>query len=383
MVPTMACIVLVLMDGQEFCAITVTKLVITRIDAITAENVYRDPQTILVTINYSVIVPRLLLPMELSMLENTVKLPLKKSVIIPENIFVSIRVIATQIIRTYLPKNKRLFIVMKSFTEISNIVFSYLCIIRTLDANPCLCPDGFEGIHCEFKKGTVPDCTLDCQNDGVCVVGIHDPAEMDRMKHIWSKEDIDSHQRCLCKDGYGGPLCEASSEDCGGDACYHGGTCVETVITDTESGTSIKEFHCDCTTAGDGNNLYAGYYCQHPSTTFCSDVDENLFCTNKGTCKGDPLEGCDCPEGWTGFKCDYLDGNYFAEDDDDDDDYDDDDDDAYAAELCGVVYCFNNGKCVTTTIEQRDGTTTEEKKCDCSETFDGQHFFAGSSCQYK
>ena len=229
----------------------------------------------------------------------------------------------------------------------------------------------------------MPDCTLDCQNDGVCVVGIHDPAEMDRMKHIWSKEDIDSHQRCLCKDGYGGPLCEASSEDCGGDACYHGGTCVETVITDTESGTSIKEFHCDCTTAGDRNNLYAGYYCQHPSTTFCSDVDENLFCTNKGTCKDDPLEGCDCPEGWTGFKCDYLDGNYFAEDDDDDDDYDDDDDDAYAAELCGDVYCFNNGKCVTTTIEQRDGTTTEEKTCDCSETFDGQHFFAGSSCQYK
>ena len=106
MVPPMACIVLVLMDGQEFCAITVTKLVITRIDAITAENVYRDPQTILVTINYSVIVPRLLLPMELSMLENTVKLPLKKSVTIPENIFVSIRVIATQIIRTYLREKR-------------------------------------------------------------------------------------------------------------------------------------------------------------------------------------------------------------------------------------------------------------------------------------
>ena len=134
----------------------------------------------------------------------------------------------------------------------------YLELTRNEDASPCLCADGWEGFHCEFKTGTVPDCTLDCQNDGVCVVGVTSAAEMERMKHIWSKEEIDSHQRCLCLDGFDGPLCEVSSEDCGGNACYHGGTCVETATTDEVSGITKKSFHCDCTTAADDNNLYAG-----------------------------------------------------------------------------------------------------------------------------
>lgn len=178
-------------------------------------------------------------------------------------------------------------------------LFFILCYdISTYDATPCLCPDGWEGKHCEFKRGSVPACTLDCRNEGVCEIGIRTPAEAEQMHHIWSSNEIDEHMQCLCLDDYGGPLCEAHAEICGDDICYHGGTCVETEINN--SGVVTREYHCDCTTASDENShLFAGKYCQHESTQFCSETDENLFCTNGGTCNTeDPFQGCDCPDGW-------------------------------------------------------------------------------------
>jgi hypothetical protein len=149
-----------------------------------------------------------------------------------------------------------------------------------------------EGRHCEFKTGTVPECTLDCQNEGACAIGIQDPAEADKMHHIWSPAEIDEHMQCLCLDDFGGPLCEATAEDCGGDTCYHGGTCVETEINKS-NGVITKEFHCDCTTAAADDQLYAGKYCQHESTQFCSDTDENLFCTNGEFCDSSTIQ-CTC-----------------------------------------------------------------------------------------
>jgi len=242
----------------------------------------------------------------------------------------------------------------------------------TYDANPCICPNSWEGRHCEFKTGTVPDCTLDCKNDGLCVVGIRNPTDDKTMHHVWSQKEIDDHMQCLCTNDFGGPLCEASSEDCGGDACYHGGTCVETEFTNSD-GVTTQEFHCDCITAAGGDNVYAGKYCQYPSTKFCSDTDDNLFCTNGGTCSSDPLKGCDCPAGYKGFKCEYRDESHF----------DDEDDDGLGAEKCGDVYCFNNGECVTTRLTLSDGTVETQQSCDCSHTYDDVHYWAGSSCQYK
>lgn len=52
-------------------------------------------------------------------------------------------------------------------------------------------------------------------------------------------------------------------------------------------------------------------------------------------------------------------------------------------EKCGDVYCFNNGQCITTEITLSDGTMETQDRCDCSHTFDGKHYWAGSSCQYK
>eukprot|EP00526_Cylindrotheca_closterium_P003340 CAMPEP_0113661244 /NCGR_PEP_ID=MMETSP0017_2-20120614/33324_1 /TAXON_ID=2856 /ORGANISM="Cylindrotheca closterium" /LENGTH=1467 /DNA_ID=CAMNT_0000575921 /DNA_START=83 /DNA_END=4486 /DNA_ORIENTATION=- /assembly_acc=CAM_ASM_000147 len=243
----------------------------------------------------------------------------------------------------------------------------------TYDPNPCICDDGWEGSHCEFKTGTVPDCTLDCKNDGQCVIGIRDPSEAKTMRHVWSQQDIDSHMQCLCTDDFGGPLCEASSENCGGDTCFHGGTCVETQFTNS-NGVTTQEYHCDCTTAADQDKLFAGKYCQYPSEKFCSDDNDNLFCTNGGTCSSDPTKGCDCPPGYKGFKCEYRDESYF-------------DAGANSAsdhfEKCGDVYCFNGSECVTTTLKLSDGSVETQQTCDCSHTFDGVHYWAGSSCQYK
>jgi len=234
------------------------------------------------------------------------------------------------------------------------------------DANPCTCEDGWEGFHCEFKMGTVPDCTLDCKNDGRCVVGIQDPAEAERMHHIWTKQEGDDHMRCLCSPDYGGPLCESSAEDCGGDACYHGGSCVETTIVD--NGVTTSEFHCDCTTAADNGKLYAGKYCEEESTSICSQTDENLFCTNDSKCKDNPLEGCECPEDYFGFKCEYQRDSYDKE---------------AEPEECGEYYCLNNGKCAETTITLSDGSVSTEKACDCSTAFDGEFHYGGSACQYQ
>jgi hypothetical protein len=88
-------------------------------------------------------------------------------------------------------------------------------------------------------------------------VGIQDPAEAERMQNLWSETDINDHMRCLCPPDYGGPLCEASAEDCGGDACYHGGTCVETIID--SFGVLASQFHCDCTTAAEEDKLFGKF----------------------------------------------------------------------------------------------------------------------------
>ena len=37
---------------------------------------------------------------------------------------------------------------------------------------PCDCGDDYEGPHCEFTKGRVPRCTLDCINGGQCRLGL-------------------------------------------------------------------------------------------------------------------------------------------------------------------------------------------------------------------
>jgi hypothetical protein len=238
-----------------------------------------------------------------------------------------------------------------------------------------LCPEGWEGFHCEFKTGQVPECTLACENDSVCVVGVLNPAEADKLHHIWDADEISDHMRCLCPPEFSGLLCQATTEDCGedGDQCYNGGTCVTT--STTKNSVTEIEYHCDCTTASDGNlDRFAGRFCESPSTAFCSDDDDNLFCVNGGSCGDDPVEGCNCPQDFDGFKCEFKskankphqDNNKNAD-----------------TEECGDLYCFNGGRCVQLDLVLEDGTQGTESMCDCSEAYDDTDLYAGSACHYK
>jgi len=253
------------------------------------------------------------------------------------------------------------------------------------DGIPCACPDGWEGFHCEFKRGTVPECALDCANGGLCVVGVRDPVEAEHFHHAWSQLDIASHQRCLCPPGYGGPTCESSSEECGedGDLCYHGGSCVETTIS--SGGTRTTDYHCDCTTAGDDDgNLFAGQFCQYVSSDICSATDDNLFCVNGGTCDDEnPTQGCYCPHGFDGFKCDILVDNTNSGNNNNNGGGNSNNEN-YEVERCGDVYCFNGGKCIEEVFTTEAGDHGKRDVCDCTDATDeAGDLFAGPSCQYK
>lgn len=250
------------------------------------------------------------------------------------------------------------------------------------DGIACLCEEGWGGFHCEFKENEVPQCTLECDNGGICEVGIRSSAEIELLRRIWSDEEIFNHMRCICPVGYGGPLCQAISEECGDNHCFHGGTCITT--TTTIHGESTTEYHCDCTTAGDHEgHRFAGDYCQEMSTSFCDENDDRLFCTNGGSChtSGDPTKPCECPEGFAGHKCEYdtrpstkQDTSLVVINDE-----------LSSSQPCGNVSCFNGAECISRAFVLEDGTQGTEKVCDCTTAHKPALYqaFAGEACQYK
>ncbi|KAG7356933.1 EGF-like domain containing protein [Nitzschia inconspicua] len=246
-------------------------------------------------------------------------------------------------------------------------------------SHPCVCDDGWSGFHCEFKEGTVPDCTLDCQNGGVCLVGVASLSEAEHMNHKWSLGDVEDHMRCACPPGVGGELCEAPAEECGDGICLHGGACVTTTHVD-QNGKHFTQHHCDCTAAGDNKgNFFAGKFCEHIATSMCSETDWNLFCTQGGECKINPIEGCRCPIGTAGYKCEFLLDNLHVETQDN---YDVGYDDPLATR-CGAGYCQNGGVCVIEEIISGNGTPEIKQTCDCSMSSINGVFFGGVFCQYR
>jgi hypothetical protein len=258
------------------------------------------------------------------------------------------------------------------------MIHFFLSSDRDSSAHPCLCEDGWTGFHCEFKQGEVPECTVNCQNGGVCLVGVASPSEAEHMNHKWSLEDAEDHMRCACPPGVGGEVCESPAELCGDDGiCLHGGTCVTTTQVN-QNGQSFTQHHCDCTKAGDDQgNFFAGKYCEHAATAMCSEIDWNLFCTQGGECKSNPIEGCKCPTGTAGYKCEFILENIQTET------QADDEEDDNLATRCGTGFCQNGGSCVIE--EVASGNVTQETKefCDCSTSFADGVFFGGDYCQYK
>ena len=288
-----------------------------------------------------------------------------------------------------------------------NVVFCIvvgvvICLCRN-DGPPCFCSDIYEGEHCEFRKGTVPECTLNCENGGHCVVGINDPDDADILYNLWgtgtdttTTADHETLQqkymRCVCPTGYGGRNCEApisdEGESCGNYHCLNGGKCVESTFTSDAVGSGSNgsggvetTYNCDCTTAGaDTGDKYSGRMCQYKATEYCTEFDDsntNLedgiygtsFCVNNGRCPSDPSLPCECSDEFSGFKCDYRIAHPKT---------------SQKPEPieCGEYMCYNGGKCIDSEHVSAEGTFLK-KMCDCSTAMTANDLFAGTNCQYK
>ena len=91
---------------------------------------------------------------------------------------------------------------------------------------------------------------------------------------------------------------------CGESFCLNGGSCISHVVN------GVTQYDCDCTSSYTDAASYAGSMCQYPATAYCTKsaggLNGNLFCVNHGQCKENPVNGCDCPNPYTGFSCEFL-----------------------------------------------------------------------------
>lgn len=170
----------------------------------------------------------------------------------------------------------------------------------------CDCPEGFAGFYCELVEAV--DCTLEC-NHGTCRLGAP-PGGSHAHAYWYDPAAADDYQYCECDAGWGGQMCDVQGEDCGTFTCLNGGSCYD------QYGKAMAD-RCDCIhVEGEGPNgetiYYDGRFCQFPSTVTCFEGefggdDQVFFCMNGGTCN-DPGEPCDCPEGYSGFSCEFIKG---------------------------------------------------------------------------
>jgi len=175
---------------------------------------------------------------------------------------------------------------------------------------PCDCPEGHRGAHCEYMRGSVPNCTLPCGEGtdgggvGSCRLGIKDFTNA-RYEDFWATHD-GNYQYCSCPDEWFGDSCEVPGIKCGKADCFNGGKCLESLNKNGQT-----TYACDCRDANYMGLNWSGQYCENSETSSC-DSDElqhangHLFCTNGGTCKdpSSPHLGCNCPSGYFGAACD-------------------------------------------------------------------------------
>ncbi|KAL0983680.1 hypothetical protein UPYG_G00131240 [Umbra pygmaea] len=126
----------------------------------------------------------------------------------------------------------------------------------------CDCQEGFRGTYCHEN---INDCEGNpCANGATCL-------------------DKVSLYQCICGDGWEGDHCEINIDDCSINPCRNGGTCRD-LVTD---------FFCDC------KNGWKGKTC-HSRESQCDEAT----CNNGGTChdEGDTFQ-CKCSPGWEGTTC--------------------------------------------------------------------------------
>jgi hypothetical protein len=246
---------------------------------------------------------------------------------------------------------------------------------RELKHLPCNCDEGYEGTHCEWEEGTMPECNLECENDGECVLGFKDYTTSSKATELTflQEKQIDM-MNCICPEGFTGVKCQVKvGEKCGDGVCYNGSICVE----------KNGDASCDCRTSDDEENIFMGKYCE-------TKVPCNLDCNGAGTCmignadfsdstpviKGEQMavpflhetnvdnQYCQCKPGYTGIDC------------------------SHTVESCNssnaegsLFKCFHDAECV---VGLPDQLGNEQYHCDCTTTKHHQSKkYAGPFCQYE
>ncbi|XP_064420850.1 protein jagged-2b isoform X2 [Latimeria chalumnae] len=136
------------------------------------------------------------------------------------------------------------------------------CISQSGGNFTCACEQGFTGTYCHEN---INDCLGNpCKNGGTCI------------------DRVDSFQ-CVCPDGWEGELCGINLNDCSPNPCQNGGRCVDLV----------RDFYCECRNGWKGKTCHSREY----------QCDANT-CSNGGTCYdvGDTFK-CICPPDWGGSTC--------------------------------------------------------------------------------
>ena len=196
-----------------------------------------------------------------------------------------------------------------------SILFSYSFELEVLTAfclspsrnlaKKCDCPEGTFGLHCEFMDEQ--ECSLQCENGGLCKVGIKDFSKMaeyglDIAEYLGGQEEYGEH--CVCPQGFSGVKCQTENVvRCGDGICFNGSECVQTVSLE---GKEVINEYCRCKSGGEDGG-FAGKFCEHVPSTKCpapyGHSPDEYFCTNGGECPDSPHLPCQCKDGFTGPKC--------------------------------------------------------------------------------
>ncbi|KAJ8041572.1 Hyalin [Holothuria leucospilota] len=145
------------------------------------------------------------------------------------------------------------------------------CVIDSLTAFTCVCPDCFQGTFCEIDIDAC-DGNL-CQNGAACV-------EVDGSCTLYT---------CECPPCFSGEFCENFQDACLNNDCQNGGSCVQDQ--------SCVSYTCRCPAC------FEGALCQ----TAINPCEFNT-CANGAQCIPDTLEDCAgfaciCTGCFTGFQC--------------------------------------------------------------------------------
>lgn len=138
---------------------------------------------------------------------------------------------------------------------------------------------------------SVKKCSLNCANNGYCVV---DPITSSSHNLLDGK----LREVCICPKGFTGLTCQQrigfmdKCESYGGQRlCLNGGQCRKVLNENNiqfspsfldRGNSNVDEWVCDCVEA-DGVSAFAGDMCRKPHTEYCNSQG-TAFCTNGGTC---------------------------------------------------------------------------------------------------